>query len=99
MTDPRDEMIQYLHRLHDDYLGCRMLGHSWRRVDVDVRARRFTFACQSCGSEREDTYSSTGLLEGRSYRMVKGYRKPRTAPGRVALSSVRVEMLRRLMRR
>ena len=87
-----------IRKLSQEFLECRMLGHSWEQFGTPQRKRSWgttlTFYCTRCGMERDDTFDINGDLSMRAYIQPDGYRLTKDNTPRV--QQLRLELLRRL---
>lgn len=86
-------------QIADDYLNCRLVGHSWV-VDGGRRPHDFgtlmILRCSTCGMARHDVFDYRGQITARRYEAPAGYRFEGLEPWeRPTRSDWRVEWSRR----
>lgn len=74
----KSELTNKLEDLSDEYLHCRVFGHSWDEIPASLSRlrlfRNYIIArCTSCKTERHDGINAAGEVGQREYRHPKGY--------------------------
>lgn len=65
--------------LPEKYLHCRELGHLWRPWKAGVHpdgGYERTLRCSRCGTKREQSLSSMGMVLSNNYKHPDGYLSP-----------------------
>jgi hypothetical protein len=104
-TDERPVLVFGAARFTDVHIRCRELGHAWdwqpNKHDVVKMGARVVglyrvLTCLRCGSDRTETLSlETGERSHTKYSYADGY--VAKGEGRVPVSSIRLELLRRVL--